>query len=54
MFRYGQLIETEDKDGAIDFYNRAAMKGNQDAASHLEELGLPVPEPTFRKKKAKT
>ena len=53
MFRYGQLIEPEDKDGAVDFYNRAAMKGNQDAISRLEELGLPVPEPTFRKKKAK-
>ena len=53
MFAYGSLIESEDKDRAVDFYNKAAMKGNQDAVSRLESLGLHVPEPTLRKRKKK-
>ena len=53
MFKYGTILETENKDKAVDFYNQAAMKGNQDAATRLEALGLPVPEPTFRKRKKK-
>ena len=53
MFRYGTMLESEDKERAIDYYNRAAMKGSQDAAARLESLGLPVPEPSFKKKKKK-
>ena len=53
MFRYGTVIESDDRDTAVDFYNRAAMKGNKDAVARLESMGLPVPEPSFRKRKKK-
>ena len=43
MFRYGSVIEYEDRDTAVDLYNRAAMKGNADAKNRLTEMGLPIP-----------
>lgn len=49
MYRYGRIIEDEYHDEAVELYNQAAKKNNRDAVARLQELGLPVPEPMFRK-----
>lgn len=51
MYRYGSILEGSDRARAVEMYSRAAGKGNADAASRLAELGEPVPEPSFRRKR---
>ncbi|AGI48173.1 TPR repeat protein, SEL1 subfamily [Thermoplasmatales archaeon BRNA1] len=51
MVRYGETIEAADREKAISLYNEAASKGNKDAISKLESMGLPVPESMFGRKK---
>ena len=51
MVALGDLILDEDRDGAVSLFERAATKGNADAANRLESMGLPVPESTRRRKK---
>ena len=54
LYRYGSMTEAEDRLKAVDMYTQAARKGNSDAISRLEELGEPVPEPSFKKKRRKS
>lgn len=50
MFALGNLIFSEDRERAVSLFGKAAAKGNADAVAKLQELGLPVPESTRKKK----
>ena len=50
MVLLGNLIFSEDMECAVSLFGKAASKGNADAVSKLEELGLPVPESNRKKK----
>ncbi len=51
MYRYGFMMEMEDRLKAVNLYTKAAGKSNKDAIARLEELGEPVPEPSFKRKR---
>lgn len=51
MVEYGRRIVKTFPQKAVEYFNRAAAKGNRDAASALEKLGLPVPESKRRSKR---
>ena len=50
MVLLGDLIFSEDRERAVSLFGKAASKGNANAVSKLEELGLPVPESNRKKK----
>jgi len=54
QYRYGFMMEMSDRLKAVEMYTKAAGKSNKDAISRLEELGEPVPEPSFKRKKRKS
>ncbi len=54
LYRYGFMTEMADRMKAVDMYTQAARKSNADAIARLEELGEPVPEPAFKKKRRKS
>jgi len=47
MVRYADEVGGDE---AINYYNKAAAKGNEDAISRLGDLGLPIPEVVRRRK----
>ena len=48
MFLLGDLVYKDDKDRAIELFNRSAVKGYEPARERLAELGLEVPPSTSR------
>ena len=48
MFLLGDLIYNDDKDRAIELFNRSAAKGYEPARERLTVLGLEVPQNTSR------
>ena len=49
IFMLGTIFEIDHPEYSYDLYQRAAAKGNKDAADRLNGLGLSVPERTPRK-----
>ena len=54
MVILGDMIFDEDRERAVSLFTKAASKGNADAISRLEKLGLPIPESTSRMRKKKS
>ena len=53
MVILGDIIFDDDRERAVSLFDKAASKGNADAISRLERLGLPIPECTSRMGKKK-
>lgn len=53
MMLLGAIIEIDYEERAYDLYRQAAAKGNEDAVSRLNELGLSIPERIPRKRRKK-